>query len=231
MSDTDQLTDSAELQELRDALSRMEVPGAPRLELITARGRARRQQRVSRAARLSVGVVVAGTALAVGLTVAHGPAAKLGTIRTAAYTLRHNQNGTDTLTLNPGELLNPAQLQSDLARYGIPAMVTSGSYCTSDPAPAGFPQVVTGPGGGTWQAGSGTQPTMTIDPSHMPSGTELSVGEFQITSGQFAGEQQADMDLISSSSYSCTSAPPTLGPDTPGFGLLYGGHGRGLSHS
>jgi hypothetical protein len=227
MSDFDQLTDSAELRELRDSLSGLDLPGPPRLESITARGRAHRQRRLSRAGRLSVGGVVAGTALAVGLTVAHGPTAKLGTIRTAAYTLKHNANGTDTLTLNPGELLNPSQLQSDLARYGIPAMVTSGSYCTSDPAPAGFSQVATGPGPGTWQAGSGTQPTMTIDPSAMPTGTELSVGDFQLPTG----EQQADMDLISSSSYTCTSTPPTLGPDTPGFGLLYGGHGRGLSNS
>jgi hypothetical protein len=169
--------------------------------------------------------VVAATAIAFTLTGVHGRASTLVTIRTAAYTLTQNHNGTDTLTLNPGELFDPAQLQSDLAKYGIPAKVTTGSYCTSDAGPAGFSQVVSGPGPGTAQEGSGEPPTITIDPSAMPSGTELSVGDFQLTTGEFAGEQQADMDLIDTSSYTCTSTPPTLGPDTPGFGVLYGGPG------
>jgi hypothetical protein len=224
MSDIDHLTDSPELRQLRDSASGLDVPGPPSLESIRARGRARRQQRISRAARLSVGGVVAATALAVGLTAAHNSAPTLGTIHTAAYTLRHNQNGTDTLTLNPVELLNPSQLQSDLAQYGIPAMVTSGSYCTSDPEPAGFSQVVSVPGPGTSsdsQPGPVQRPTITIDPSAMPAGTELSVGDFQLASG----EQQANMDLINSSSNTCTTTPPTLGPGTSGFGLLYGGQG------
>ena len=100
------------------------------------------------------GVVVAG-ALALGVSLAVSPAQKLGTIQRAAYTLRHNHNGTDTLTLNPVELLNPSQLQSDLAQYGIPAKVTTGSYCTSTPEPAGFSQAVSVPGPGTWRAGIG----------------------------------------------------------------------------
>jgi hypothetical protein len=33
------------------------------------------------------------------------------------------------------------------------------------------------------------------------------------------------MDLIDTSSNTCSSTPPTLGPDTPGLGLLYGGPG------
>ncbi len=167
----------------------------------------------------STTAAAAGVALVLGLTGVLGPAPTHptittlapGTIRTAAFTLRHNHNGTDTLTLNPGELFDPAQLQSDLAKYGIPAKVTSGSYCTSDPAPAGFSQVVSVPGPGF------QQPTITIDPSAMPDGTELSFGNFQLNSNQ----QQADMDLIDTSSYTCTSTPPTLGPNTPGFGAEY----------
>jgi hypothetical protein len=173
-----------------------------------------------RVSRLPVGGVIAATAIAVGLSEALSPPPTLGTIRTAAYTLRHNQNGTDTLTLNPGELFDPAQLQSDLTKYGIPARVTTGSYCTSDPQPAGFTQVVSGPGPGTWQAGSSQAPALTIDPSQMPSDTELSVGHFQLPTG----EQQANMNLINTNSYTCTSTPPTLGPGTPGLGVLYGGH-------
>ncbi len=170
------------------------------------------------------GVVLAG-ALALGVSLAVTPAQKLGTLQRAAYTLRHNANGTDTLTLHPGDLLNPAQLQSDFAQYGIPAKVTSGSYCTSDPAPAGFSQAVTFQPG-TYQKGSGTPGTITIDPSQIPSGAQLSVGYFQLTSGPAAGEQQANMSLINTNSATCSSTPPDMNqPDTSSqdFGLLYGG--------
>jgi hypothetical protein len=225
--DDDQMTDSPELRELRDALSGVGMPRRPPLEAIKRRGHAQRRQRRTRATRFSVaGIVVAG-ALALGVSLAATPAHPLGTIQRAAYTLRHNQNGTDTLTLKPIELFNPSQLQSDLAQYGIPAKVTTGSYCTTTPEPAGLSQVVTEPGPGTWQHGSGDHPTMTIDPSQMPSGTELSVGDFQTPSG----ELQADMDLIDTNSYTCTSTPPTLGPDTPGFGILYGGTSDGSHYA
>jgi hypothetical protein len=226
MHDSDQMTDSPELRELRDSLSNVAMPGPPRLEAITGRARARRRQQLTRVTRVSAAGVVAVSVVAVGVSGGFSPAQKLGTIRTAAYTLRHNQNGTDTLTLNPVELLNPSQLQSDLAQYGIPAKVTSGSYCTTTPEPAGFSQVVTGPGPGTAQGGSADQPTITIDPSQMPSGTELSVGDFQISSDS-PPQLQADMDLIDSNSYTCSSTPPTLGPDTPGMGILYGGSSDG----
>lgn len=176
------------------------------------RGRQPRTRVVAGTAAAAAGVaLVLGLTGVFGLASTHGTI-RLGTIRTAAFILRHNHNGTDTLTLKPGELFDAAQLQSDLAQYGIPAKVTSGSYCTSDPQPAGFSQVVSVPGPGT-----GEQPTITIDPSQMPSGTELSFGNFQLSSNQ----QQADMDLIDTSSYTCTSTPPTLGPDTPGFGAEY----------
>ena len=84
MSDTDQMTDSAELHELRDSLSGVAMPERPRLEAITARGRARRRHRLSRAAGLSVAGAAAGIAVALGLTGAHGPAPVHGTIRTLA---------------------------------------------------------------------------------------------------------------------------------------------------
>ncbi len=195
------------------------------VQQIINRGHDRRRRRLINITRMSAGGVVAATALALGVSGAFTPAAKLGTIHRAAYTLRHNSNGTDTLTLKAGELLDPSQLQSDFAQYGIPAQVTSGSYCTSDPAPAGFSQAVTFQQG-TWQHGSGTPDTITIDPSQIPSGTELSVGYFQLTSGPKAGEQQANMSLINTGSYSCTTTAPDMNqPDTSNqdLGLLYGG--------
>jgi hypothetical protein len=223
MSHNDRMTDGAELRELRDSLSGVAMPERPRLEAITARGRARRRHRLSAVAGLSVAGAAAGTALALGLTGVPGPAGTSGTIRTAAFTLVSNSNGTATLTINPKELLDPAALQSDLAQYGIPAKVTVGSFCSSDPAPAGFSQVVSFYPAGefTVTPQSGVQPTITIDPAAMPAGTELSVGDFQLSSGQ----QQADFALIDTSSYTCTSTPP--GPTGPpdGWQLLYGGPG------
>jgi hypothetical protein len=90
----------------------------------------------------------AGTALALSPGGAHGaaPVRSTGTIRTAAFTLAVHANGTATLTINPDVLLEPGTLQSDLARDGIRAMVTAGSFCTSDPAPAGSRQVMSFPG-------------------------------------------------------------------------------------
>lgn len=222
------LIDSPELNELRDAVSGVEVPGRPGLDAIAARGRARRRRRRSGVARASALGAVAAAAVAVTLTSGHSQRPTLGTIKTAAYTLHHNQNGTDTLTLNPVELFDSAQLQSDLAQYGIPAKVTTGSYCRSDPEPAGFPQVVAsgGSGPGTSVNGGPVQkPSLTIDPSAVRSGAELSVGNFKLPSG----ELEAEMSLINSNSFNCTSTPPDLNqPDSSNgdLGLLYGGNGR-----
>ena len=227
MSDTDQMTDSAELRELRDSLSGVAMPERPQLETITARGRARRRHRLSKAAGLSVAAVAAGTALALGLTGAHGSGpvhATIrtlvpGTIRTAAFKIVKHHNGKATLTINPKEFLDPATLQRDLAKYGIPAKVTSGSFCSSDPAPAGFSQVVfLPPHQAPVPAQSGVHPTITFDRAAMPAGTELSIGYFR----RAHGGQQADFALMNTSSNSCSSIPP--GPAGPAAGsqLLYG---------
>jgi hypothetical protein len=234
MSGNNQMTDDAGLRELRDSLSGVAMPERPRLEAITDRGRARRRHRLSAVAGLSVAGAAACAALALGLTGVLGPAPAPGTIRTASFTLVSNANGTATLTISPKELLDPAALQSDLARYGIPAKVTTGSFCSSDPAPAGFSQVVSSSPAGPYTATpqNGVHPTITIDPAAMPAGTELSIGNFQLSSGQYSGEQQADFVLIDTSSYTCSSTPPDpnglpdgYGP-SDGIGLLYGGHGR-----
>ena len=233
MSDIDQMTDGAELRELRDSMSGAAMPPRPHLEAITARGRARRRHRLTAVAGLSVAGAAAGTALVLGLAGVPGAARAPGTIRTASFTLASNANGTATLTINPKELLDPAALQNDLARYGIPAKVTSGSLCSSDPAPAGFSQVVSGrpAGPSTVTPQSGVRPTITIDPAAMPAGTELSVGYFQLSSGRYSGQQQTDVVLIDTSSYTCGSTPPDpnalpdgYGP-ADGIGLLYNSHG------
>lgn len=228
----DEMSDTEVLRAASDSLSGIPVASPPDVAAIMARGHARRARRLSAVAGVSV-AGAAGTALALGLTGVLGPARAPGTIRTAAFTLVSNANGTATLTINPKELLDPAALQSDLAQYGIPAKVTSGSFCSSDPPPAGFSQVVSfqpaGPGTVTPQ--SGMQPIITIDPSAMPAGAELSFGYFQLSSGTYSGEQQAELVLINTNSYTCSTTPPDPNgpPDGYGqsdsFGLLYGGPG------
>jgi len=167
--------------------------------------------------RLTAGITAAVAAgsvvLSLGLSGGLGssPGRGTGTIRTAAFTITRNANGTATLTINPQVLFDTSTLQSDLAQYGIPATVTTGSFCSSDPAPGGFSQVVTfSP---AFQGDSGPQhvqdPTVTINPATMPAGTELSVGTFQVSNGD-----DTALALINTASYTCTSTAPTTPPSS-----------------
>jgi hypothetical protein len=161
------------------------------------------------AAGIAVATAAAAVVLGLGLTGAFGPAPApargLGTIRTAAFTLVEHANGTATLTIKPGSILDPDTLQNDLRQYGIPAIVTTGSFCSSDPTPPGFSQVVTGQ----------KQPrTITINPAAMPAGTELSFGNFRVSAGP-----ETAIQLIDTNSYTCTSTAPAAPP--PG-GIMVG---------
>jgi hypothetical protein len=227
----DEMSDNEVLRATSDSLAAVPVASPPDVQSIMARGRARQRRRLSAIAGLSVASAAAATALVLGLTGVSSPARISPAIRTVSFPLVSNSNGTATLTINPKELLDPAVLQSDLAQDGIPAKVTSGSFCSSSPPPAGFSQVVSSsPAGSAGESPpSGVQPTITINPAAMPTGAELSVGYFQLSSGQYAGSQQADVVLIDTSSYTCTSTPPDPNgpPDgygqTDSLGLLYGG--------
>jgi hypothetical protein len=184
------------------------------VDQIISRGRAvRARRRISGAISGLAVVTAAAVVLGLGLSGAFGsapaaPARGTGTIRTAAFTLAEHANGTATLTINLFELVDAAALQNDLRQDGIPALVTSGSFCSSHPALAAFSQVVSsnlprlGPG---YHRLPARYLTITINPAAMPAGTELSLGVFQLG----PDERQADFELISTSSYSCTSTPPS----------------------
>ena len=171
-----------------------------------------RNYRPGRSHRRLAGSVVLGLGLSGGF--GSSPARDTGTIRTAAFTITRNANGTATLTINPQVLFDPSTLQGDLAQYGIPAKVTTGSFCSSNPAPSGFSQAVTfSP---AFQGDNGQQqvqnPTVTINPATMPAGTELSVGAFQVSNGD-----NTALALINASSYTCTSTAPTTPPSSGGL--------------
>jgi hypothetical protein len=221
---------SSELRRMADDAARQARPPAA-AEIIRQGDRLRRRSltRRSLGALSATGVAGAGVALGLGLTGTASPQAT-GTIRTTAFTLVKNANGTATLTINANVLFQPATLQSDLEQDGIPAKVTVGSLCSSDPVPAGTLQVVSvqkvqpnrqgpphvAPQGahgksrhsGQVPMGAGnTSQTITINPAAMPAGTELSFGNFQITNGE-----QTYFTLIDTSSYTCASTAPTSLP-------------------
>ena len=157
------------LVQVRDSLSgaHMDMP----VKAILARSRSRQRRRL---AQLSTAGVAATGVVALGLTGvfssgSHAPSPATGTIRTAAFTLASNADGTDTLTLNPGQLFNPGALQHALAKAGIPARVQTGILCSSSPTPPNngvmLPQKKPGP--------PNSQQVTVINPAVMPTGTEL----------------------------------------------------------
>jgi hypothetical protein len=212
MFDHDQVTESPELRALRGSLDGIAIPPRPPLAAIAARGRRHRRNRHSGVAGLFVAGAAAGAALTVALvgggTAEHGaiPVAPQGgrqtprAIRTAGYTLISDTSGKVKLTIHPMRLFRPAALQSDLARFGIPAKVTDGRICRSTPEPSGLSRVTT--------FATGPPATITFDPRAIPAGTELSVGRFHMR----MHIQLVEAVLIRATSFHCTSHPPTGRP-------------------
>ena len=202
------------LLQARDALSgtRMETP----VEAILATGQSRRHRR--RLVQLSAAVAASG-ALALGLATVVGsgsPAPAPGTIRTAAFTLARNANGTASLTLNQDQVFDPAALQQALSRDGIPALVQTGTYCTSTPAPpsSGVLSVQLPDGSPVAKSTPGhpspvpPDAVTVINPAAMPAGTELSFtysnDDHDLTGG-----------LIYTAAHTCSSTPQA-GPSSAG---------------
>jgi hypothetical protein len=190
---------TSELRRIADDGARHARP--PAADEIIARGDRRRRHSMtaqSLGALSAAGVVGAGVALGLTLTSGAAPAHSGNTITTTAFTLVKHANGTTTLTINNNVIFEPAVLQSDLEQDGIPAIVTEGSFCSSSPAPAVTGQIISvqpGSAGGT--------PTVTINPSAMPAGTELSFGNFDLpNSGRTL------IGLVDKDSYTCSSTPP-----------------------
>jgi len=202
------------LLQARDAFSatRMETP----VETILATGRTRRHRR--RLVQLTA-AAAAGGALALGLAavVSSGsPAPAPQTIRTAAFTLVRNANGTASLTLNLHQVFDPAALQQALSSDGIPALVQAGTYCTSHPAPpsSGVLSVQLPDGSPVTKSTPGhpspvpPDAVTVINPAAMPAGTELSFTYSNNNHDLNAG-------LIYTAAHTCSSNPPA-GPPPAG---------------
>ncbi len=216
MNDNDELHDSAVLNAVRDSISGLPMPAAPRLETITARGRARRHRRLG---GLSVAGAGACAALAVGLTGLSGgagpaavPAASAQRhqaapqVHLAAFSVAAGPDGTTTLILYPGQVADPDAVRHALAEHGIPALVTAGKFCrTADqPAPGvGDVVLITGPKHLT-PAGGGPRPgPIVIYGSRIPRGVELSIGY-----RKDPGNREISFSLIKAGApLTCTSIP------------------------
>lgn len=230
MTHTEHPHDDTVTRELRDSLSGIDSPARPPLEAIAARGRARQRRRVTGLAGLGTACAAVAAVAAVGLTGAGGPASPAGkagtgttgTTRTAAFTLTRNANGTDTLRLSTRQMLDPAELQRALARDGIPALVKSGTYCSSTPRlpmPTTIGVLTIERPDGT-QVGPPAAPgrpgphnvvippnaVFVINPARMPAGSELFFD--YVSHGLSSG-------LINPNSYTCHAGAMPAAPPAP----------------
>lgn len=210
--------DTAVTRQLRESLAGIDAPARPSIEAIAARSRARQRRRATGLAGLGTACAAVVAAAVVSLTGPASPAGNAGnagnggtgTIRTDAFTLTRNANGTDTLRLSMKQLFDPAELQRALARDGIPALVKSGVYCESTPPlpspvalgvlrierPDGTQVGPPAPPGrpGPHQVRIPHDAVNVINPARMPAGSELF---FDYASHGLAG------GLIHPNSYTC----------------------------
>jgi len=207
MNGNEELNGSAVLTAVRESISGIPLPAAPRLEAITARGRARR--------RRLTGLSIAGAGACAALVVAlagsgsGAPASRhqATQVHLAAFSVVTGPGGATTLTLYPGQVVNPGAVRQALAEYGIPALVTAGQFCYGDPAVAAearqvyvMPTVV--PPGTSWPSG-----TIVIHGSAIPSGDELSIGYRQSTQNRTQNREISFTVIQAGAPLTCTSIP------------------------
>jgi hypothetical protein len=197
---------TSELRRMADDGARQARP--PAADEIFARGERRRRHSIagqSLGALSAAGVVGASVALGLSLTSGAAPAQSDHVITTAAFTLVKHADGTATLTIDNNVIFQPGVLQADLQQDGIPAIVTEGSFCSTEPVPAGITQVISVQPSAT--------PTVTINPAALPTGTELSFGNFDL-----ANSGRTLVGIVDKGGYTCSTTPPIYGRGFAVFG-------------
>lgn len=187
MKDIDQMNDRDMLGTLHDSVSKVPLSVRPPLEAIVARGRARQRRRRSGLAVAGVAAVVAfalGIPALTGTSRPPAPSAwivspvELGSgpvhVVLAAFSVNTNPDHTVTVTLTPGQVMDPNTFRQIMAQAGIPALIKVGSLCTTPDVPP------IGPDGGAIQIRPLPDGTLqfVITPSKVPAGTEYSFGYF-----------------------------------------------------
>jgi hypothetical protein len=153
----------------------MDVP----VEKVFARSRVRRRRRLTglTATAAATAGAVAVLALIPGepapARAGNPPPPSPGSTQLTAFSVTSGPGESTTLTMRKGARLDPGALRQALARHGIPALVTLGTFCRSTPgAPASFSQVLHA---STLADGSDV---LVINGQAIPPGTRLSVGYF-----------------------------------------------------
>ncbi|HWS44681.1 MAG TPA: hypothetical protein VN636_02370 [Acidimicrobiia bacterium] len=147
--------------------------------------RRRRSRRIMLSATAVVGCAAVALA-AIGLTATH-ETARTAKAQLAAFTLSGGPGGSASLTLHKGAQyrLDPDALRRALAEHGIPALVTVGTSCDTNPEPDGLDRVVTA------SRQSSGDVFITINPGAIPAGAELSIGYFSSHTRYSLIEQKA----------------------------------------
>lgn len=158
------------------------------VEKVFARGRVRRRRRLS--GLTAAAAATAGAAAAMMLPLG-GPAPTLGgpaparpgspaspspgSVKLAAFSVTNGPGDSTSLILRKGPQyhLDPSALRQALARHGIPALVTVGTFCRSTPgASASSGQVVK-------ESNLADRSAIVINRQAIPPGTRLSIGYFR----------------------------------------------------
>jgi hypothetical protein len=174
------------MYQVRESFSglRMDTP----VETVLARSSARRRRRLAGLTATTAGA--AGAAAVMALTLggsapapggsapppaSHSPSVSPGSLKLAAFSVADGPGGSTTLILYRYAPLDPTALRQALAQHGIPALVTVGTFCRSNPGVSGLDQVAQP---STQADGSDV---IAINGQAMPPGTELSIGIFPDT--------------------------------------------------
>jgi hypothetical protein len=186
-------------QDMEQALVAAARTGS-RARTARARGRAKWA-----AACLAAAVIAAGAGVGIDYAVGGHPAASHSSagravhIHVAAFLVDTGPGGTVTVTLLRDYDPDPTALRQALAEAGVPALVTVDSVCSAHVPSSALNQVLTS----RRHLADGTT-ILTIVPSAIPAGWELSIGYFQVTGG--AG---IHVSLVPEGApLTCTSAPP-----------------------
>jgi hypothetical protein len=168
------------MRQVRESFSglHMEMP----VENVFTRSRNRRRRRLSELAAATA--ATAGVVAAMTLTLGAPAPTRSGNpppqpsprpVKLAAFSVTTGPDDSTRLIMRKGpqyRRLDPSALRQALARHGIPALVTVGTFCRSKAgAPAGLGQVLrpSSPADGS---------AMVINGHAMPPGTKLSIGYF-----------------------------------------------------
>ena len=195
--------------QVRESFSglRMDMP----VENVLARSRVRRRRRLS--VLTAATAATAGAAAAMTLTLG-GPAPvrsgnppppppSPGRVKLAAFSVTNGPGHSTTLILRKGpqyRRLDPGALRQALARHGIPALVTVGTFCRpTSGASADLGQVLhaSSPADGS---------AMVINGHAMPPGTRLSIGYLPGHTRMAPGQYAIRMALVKDGAHlSCAS--------------------------